>query len=270
MILHFVCESSRFHYAHLVGESADGNCGSRQVCQLLPIWANFMGYPQRFHVDSKGCFTGDEFLQYCSDHSIQISMCAGQAHWQNGVVERHIGVFKGTLDKLLLDPANEFPGDQAPSEDEIQALISETTQIKNDFGRYGGSSPSQWMTGRRHPVLDSDELPPVGNDDLDALEEHLARRNRVAAHFHATDARATITLAERARNRIVSQPTPGMLVYYFRRSKGTKYQPIHVGYRGPARVLALEPSTVRNGTSVVWLSHGRNLIRCAPDIFGMP
>ena len=121
------------------------------------------------------------------------------------------------------------------------------------------------MTGRRHPVLDAEELPPIGNDDLDALEEHLARRNRVAAHFHAADAQATITLAERARNRIVVQPTPGMLVYYFRRSKGTKYQPIHVGYRGPARVLALEPSTVRQGTSVVWLSHGGNLIRCAPE-----
>ena len=102
-----------------------------------------MGYPPRFHVDSEGCFKGDDFLQYCSDHSIQISMCAGRAHWQHGVVERHVGVFKGTLDKLLLDRAKEFPEDQAPSEDEIQALISETTQIKNDFGWYGGSSPSQ-------------------------------------------------------------------------------------------------------------------------------
>ena len=63
----------------------------------------------------------------------------------------------------------------------------------------------------------------------------------------------------------VAQPTPGMLVYYFRRSKGAKHQPIHVGYRGPERVLALEPSTVRKGTSVVWLSHGGNLIRCAPE-----
>ena len=64
MTLHFVCEASRFHYAHLVGESADGNCSSRQLCQLVPRWTNSMGYPQRFHVDSEGCFKGDEFLQY--------------------------------------------------------------------------------------------------------------------------------------------------------------------------------------------------------------
>ena len=57
-------------------------------------------------------------------------MCPGQGHWQNGVVERHIGVFKGTFEKLLLERANEFPEDQALSEDEIQALISETTHIK--------------------------------------------------------------------------------------------------------------------------------------------
>ena len=44
------------------------------------------------------------------------------------------------------------------------------------------------MTGRRHPVLDSEELPPTGEQDLEALEEHLSRRNRVAGHFHAADA----------------------------------------------------------------------------------
>jgi hypothetical protein len=265
LILHFVCEASRFHYAHIVAKSADGNCSSQQLCQLLSKWTAFMGYPSRLHVDSEGCFKGDEFLQYCSDHSIQISMCAGQAHWQNGIVERHIGVFKSTLDKLLLEKG-ESPQEHDGGELEVlQVLVNETTQIKNDFGRYGGSSPSQWMTGRRHPVLDNDEPPPTGDQDLEALEEHLSRRNHVAGLFHAADARATIKLAERARHRVVSQPQPGMLVYYFRRSKGTKYQPIHAGYRGPARVLALEPSTVRQGTSVIWLSHGGNLIRCAPE-----
>ena len=55
------------------------------------------------------------------------------------------------------------------------------------------------------------------------------------------------------------------MVYYFRRDKGTRYQPIHRCYRGPARVIAIEPSTTRRATSVVWLSHGGNLIRAAPE-----
>ena len=55
------------------------------------------------------------------------------------------------------------------------------------------------------------------------------------------------------------------MVYYFRRDKGARYQPVHRCYRGPARVIAIEPSTCRNATSVVWLSHGGNLIRGAPE-----
>ena len=55
------------------------------------------------------------------------------------------------------------------------------------------------------------------------------------------------------------------MVYYFRRDKGTRYRPVHKCYRGPARVIAIEPSSNRNATSVVWLSHGGNLIRGAPE-----
>ena len=121
------------------------------------------------------------------------------------------------------------------------------------------------MNGRRHPILDVDEPPPVDGTDLEGLEAHLVRRNHIAELFYKADAKATITIAERARNRIVIQPQIGMLVYYYRRSKEARYQPTHQGYRGPARVIAIEPSTVRNGTSVVWMSHGGNLARGAPE-----
>ena len=79
------------------------------------------------------------------------------------------------------------------------------------------------------------------------------------------DTKATINLDEKTRSRIASQPQVGMLVYYYHWSKGTRYQPIHKGFRGPARVIAMEPSRVRNGTSVVWVSHGGNLVRGAPE-----
>ena len=100
--------------------------------------------------------------------------------------------------------------------------------------------------------------------DLNGLELHLSRRNHVAEQFFKADAQATIGLASKARNRIVIQPQVGMMVYYYRRPKGTRHQRVHVGYRGPARVIAVDPPTVRNGTSVVWLSHGGNLVRGSP------
>ena len=124
---------------------------------------------------------------------------------------------------------------------------------------------SQWMTGRPHPMFDTDEIPPMEEDEVTLLEEHLTRRAHVASLFHKADAKATVTLAARARNRRVISPEVGMLVYYYRRQKGTRYQAPVAGYRGPARVIAVEPSMTRNGTSVVWLSHGGNLIRGAPE-----
>ena len=56
-----------------------------------------------------------------------------------------------------------------------------------------------------------------------------------------------------------------MLVYYFRRGKGSKHQPRHKSYCGLDRVTAVDLSAVRNQTSVVWMSHGDNPIRGAPE-----
>ena len=86
---------------------------------------------------------------------------------------------------------------------------------------------------------------------LDVLEQHLTRRNKVAELFHKADAHATLCHAGRARNRKVLDPKVGMLVYYFRRAKGTKHQPINQCYRGPARIIAVEESQSRNQATVV-------------------
>ena len=102
--------------------------------------------------------------------------------------------------------------------------------------------------------------PHVDGYTINDLELHLSRQSHVAEQFFKDDAQPTIRLAPKARNRIVIQPQVWMMVHYYRRSKGTRYQRVHVGYRGPAIVIAVEPSTVRTGTSGVWLSHGGNLV----------
>ena len=137
-------------------------------------------------------------------------------------MERHIRVFQEVLDKLIVERACEQNGRLEDSLRQLEQLVGEAIQFKNSFGRYGGSSPSQWMTGRRHPLFDGEDVPPIGGDDTDALTDHLERRNQVAKLFYAADAKATLKLAENARNRIVREPAPGMLVYYYRRGKKDK------------------------------------------------
>ena len=103
----FVDEASRFHHAIVVCVSPE-NCTSERLVEQIGQWTAFMNYPARWHVDSEGCFKGDAFLAFCSDHNIEIAMCAGQAHWQNGMVERHIGVFKNIIDKLIAEEATDL------------------------------------------------------------------------------------------------------------------------------------------------------------------
>ena len=40
--------------------------------------------------------------------AIEIKMAAGEAHWQNGVVERHIGTFKSLFGELSMDDPFEW------------------------------------------------------------------------------------------------------------------------------------------------------------------
>ena len=107
-------------------------------------------------------------------------MAAGEAHWQNGIVERHIGTFRELLNKLLLEDAFESATNQS--------VVDSVCEAKNRNGTYTGSSPSQWLLGKsRHPLIDTAEASPMLTKGS-VFEEHLARRTIAAQQFHAADA----------------------------------------------------------------------------------
>ena len=156
-------------------------------------------------------------------------MAAGEAHWQNGIVERHIGTFRELFSKLLLEDT--FEGATT------QSIVDQTCEAKNQNGSYHGTSPSQWFLGRsRHPLVDTAEASPTLLGHGTEFEQHLARKTKAAQEFHAADAKNILRMAARARSRVLSEVQAGQLVYYFRRGekKGDR------GYRGPAKVIAVE------------------------------
>ena len=160
--------------------------------------------------------------------SIEVKMAAGEAHWQNGIVERHIGTFRELFKKLLLEDV--FEGST------YQNVVDRTCEAKNNNGSYNGTSPSQWFLGRsRHPLIDTSEASPMLTPGS-AFEQHLARRTVAAQQFHAADAKNILHMATKARSRIISEVQVCQLVYYFRRGKKKGDQ----GYRGPAKVIAVE------------------------------
>ena len=58
-------------------------------------------------------------------------MAAGEARWQNGVVERHIGTFRELLSKLLLEDVFEGADNQS--------IVDHVCAAKNRNGSYNGT-----------------------------------------------------------------------------------------------------------------------------------
>ena len=99
-------------------------------------------------------------------------MAACEAHWQNGIVERHIGTFRELFSKLLLEDT--FEGAT------LQSVVDHACEAKNRNGSYNGTSPSQWFLGRsRHPLTDTAVASPALSQGSE-FEQHLARITQAA------------------------------------------------------------------------------------------
>lgn len=119
----------------------------------------------------------------------------------------------------------------------------------------------QWFHGRSHPLMDGTEVPPSLAEGSE-FEHHLHRKTTAATAFLKAEARNMLRLALAARSRKIRDPEAGQIVYYYyRRGK----ERAESGYRGPARVIAVERNPERAAASIVWLAHGTTLVRAAPE-----
>ena len=69
---------------------------------LVQAWMSWAGSPRQIIADLDSGFK-DKFLDIMSDRAVVVRCTAGQAHWQNGVAERHGGAWKAIWDKLVED-----------------------------------------------------------------------------------------------------------------------------------------------------------------------
>ena len=114
LLAHIVDEASRFHVCVILKEGnfrsdkAIGNVNSKEFINFIQQnWIRFFQSPKRMHVDAENLFNSEEILNYMTRHDIAVRQCAGEAHWQNGLVERHIKTITNTIQKLYLDaPSN--------------------------------------------------------------------------------------------------------------------------------------------------------------------
>jgi hypothetical protein len=266
MLLHMVDEASRFHACVVLkqgffdSDQAMGNVDAALlVSTLKETWLRYFLTPKRIHCDSESVFRSNLFLDFCGERNIRVVQCAGEAHWQLGLVERHIKTLNDMVQRMFLEVEGNIAYDDA------QDVVDKACEAKNFQGRYGGFSPSQWLQPRLHPLLQAEAVPPNLTEESPFFV-HVRRRSEAAAAFHYAEARSLLRLALHARSRRLSEVKPGDIVYYYRRGKAAGARQ-RGSYKGPARVLAVEPpeSDAAVAPGVVWLSHAGVLVRAAPE-----
>ena len=74
------------------------------------------------------------------------------------------------------------------------------------------------FNGSKHPLIDSDDVPPSFSQGPD-FEAHILRRAQATRVFHEAEAKTMLRLATLARSRTIRTPQLGQTGYYYRRGK---------------------------------------------------
>ena len=234
-------------------------CNSKEIRSAYrKYWKRWAGSPMRVFTDGGTEFDGvvqsgfDEDVVY-TDKSAAYSL------WQNGMVERHGGIWKTIFKKA-------FSESQPMNKKEVNELIDHVNQSKNSMTRKHGYSPFQHVFGCeiRLPqgLLDDNPSIPYHSGVLHGDEE-MARAN--ALRHAARKAMVEADNDDKVRRAIVHRPrvaraqelAVGDFVYYWRKYRDDGKAGL---WRGPARIIGFY-----DGRSKLWVNYGNKVIRCAPE-----
>ena len=167
----------------------------RCFCEL---WSNTFGAPGTLALDME---TGLQLAmaRFSEWHGTRIRRAGGQAHWQQGAVERHGRLWKEIFSKVC-DEHSVTSGD-------FHLAITAVNNAVNSLRRDSGYSPAQAVWGR-DPDVPGDLLSGNGNEHVEEVitkdrqraKEHSVRNAARAAYFRCqADARLRRALLQRTR-----------------------------------------------------------------------
>ena len=217
---------------------------------MIRGWMNWAGAPKHLLVDLDSAFKG-HFLQLMNERSVIVRCAAAQAHWQNGVAERHGGSWKEIFAKLVED--------HAIMDYEVEEAVAATSDAKNQLRNRSGYSPRQWVFGSS--MRNTGDLFD-GPEELSSLEhitvdEKAARRHQIKmaarAAFFQCQSKQALDRAIAHKSRVEQRSfEAGELVYAFREYLGKKR------WLGPCTVVGREGQNY-------WLARGGRCLLCAPE-----
>ena len=103
---------------------------------ILKTWISYFGHPQRFLADNGGEFANEEYREMCETFSIDVAKTAAESPWSNGLCERHNGVLKESVKKVMEDTSCS-----------LETAVSWAVSAKNTLHGHNGLSPNVIVFG---------------------------------------------------------------------------------------------------------------------------
>ena len=219
-------------------------------------WKRWAGVPKRVLTDGGGEFDGVVQEGFEIDGSY-VEKTAAYAPWQNGVCERHGGIWKDAFGKA-------YEETQPTSKRELHELMDQINHARNSMCRKHGYAPYQHVFGcdLRLPGLVTDPLNVVHSSAVvHGVDSVLAtQRLRQAARraFVDMDNEDKVRRALEHRSRPQRGPfLPGDHVYFWRKMPRESNRG---RWRGPGLVIGSADSN-----SKAWVACGNKVLRCCPE-----
>ena len=137
---------------------------------FVSLWVGWAGWPQTLSCD-RGVHNRGVFARTLAQHGVLIRQAGVESQEQIGRVERHDGLFKAVLKRMITEHA-------VRGFDDIKIAIAEAVSTKNNLSRNGVFSPSQWVFGTL-PRGPGDRFDEQEFADLGPLQGQALARYRV-------------------------------------------------------------------------------------------
>ena len=261
----YLDEATDLHVASIVREEQrmpPSVTSDEFIKKFAKDWLRCLPKPKMVRLDTEGCFRGGKVSEWMEQQMIQVSPIAGEAYWQIGKHSRHLHTLKQQMLKLAED---------LPKETSCKEILALCVSAKNEMHAIKGYSPNQWAFGQNSDRIDSTlncyhHLPSMSTSDP-SFHENIKKMSKARELFIQVDSERKLIRAADLKSRKVQEFETGMLVYYYRKGRGFGAK-VRGQWHGPARVLFIEKTTQGDRGSpgsIIWISHGTHLLRCAPE-----
>ena len=236
IILHMIDLFTRYS----VAVARNSKSQNAIVDAIMKAWISYFGKPKKFLADNGGEFNNEAYRDMCDLLEIEMLKTAAYSPWSNGLAERHNGVLKESIKKIIEETGCS-----------VETATVWAVSAKNTLCNQSGYSSNQMVFGRNpnFPSVLNDILPGLScDDDLAYTVEENLKAMRVAREA-CIKSESSDKIKTALRHNVPAYNNEkfenGQKVYYKR--KDTRWS-------GPANVIGQDGKTVM-------IKHGGEMIR---------